>query len=65
MVYKFFDEKTGSGMSVLAKELRKPVAKKFKRRRVYARFKDKIGQQFQLKWNYCLQIIKIVSIFYV
>ena len=46
MVYKFFDEKTGSGMSVLAKELRKPVAKKFKRRRVYARFKDKIGQQF-------------------
>ena len=43
-VYKFFDEKTGSGMSVLAKELRKPVAKKFKIRRVYARFKDKIGQ---------------------
>ena len=46
MAYKCFDEKTGSGMSVLAKELRKPVAKKFKRRRVYARFKDKIGQQF-------------------
>ena len=45
MVYKFFDEKTGSGVSVneqLAEELHKPVAKKFKRRKVYARFKDNI-----------------------
>ena len=33
MVYNFFDEKTGSGISVneqLAKELHKPVIKKFK-----------------------------------
>ena len=45
MVYKFFDKKAGSGIRVneqLAKELRKPVIKKFKRRKVYARFKDNI-----------------------
>ena len=45
MVYKFFDKKTGSGAHVneqLAKELHKPVIKKFKRRKVYARFKDNI-----------------------
>ena len=45
MVYKFFDKKTGSGISVneqLAEELHKPIAKKFKRRKVYARFKDNI-----------------------
>ena len=45
MVYMFFDKKTGSGVSVneqLAEELHKPVIKKFKRRKVYARFKDRI-----------------------
>ena len=45
MVYKFFDRKTGSGISVneqLAEELHKPVIKKIKRRKVYARFKDNI-----------------------
>ena len=53
MVYKFFDKKTRSGaiatsragVSVneqLAEELHKPVTKKFKRRKVYARFKDNI-----------------------
>ena len=45
MVYKFFDKKTGSGVSVneqLAKEQHKAVIKKFKRRKVYARFKDNI-----------------------
>ena len=45
MVYKFFDKKTGSGSNVnemLAQELHKPVIKKFKRRKVYARFKDTI-----------------------
>ena len=43
MDYKFFDKKTGSGISVneqLAEELHKPVTKKFKRRKVYARFKN-------------------------
>ena len=51
MVYNFFDKKTGSGAmgtsrmraSVnerLVEELHKPVSQKFKRRKVYARFKD-------------------------
>ena len=42
---KFFDKKTGWGISVneqLAEELHKPVIKKFKRRKVYARFKENI-----------------------
>ena len=45
MVYNFFDKKTGSGIRVngqLAEELDKPLIKKFKRRKVYARFKDNI-----------------------
>ena len=45
MVYKIFDEKTGSGISVneqLAEELHKPIIKKLKRRKVYTRFKDNI-----------------------
>ena len=48
MVYKFFDKKTGAGMSAneeLAQELCKPVIKNIKRRKVYARFKDIFGQQ--------------------
>ena len=38
MVYRFFDKKTGSGISIndqLAEEFHKPVIKKFKRRTVY------------------------------
>ena len=38
MVYKFFDKKTGSGVSVneqLSQELHKPEIKKFKRIKVY------------------------------
>ena len=45
MVYKFFDKKTGSGISVneqVAEELHKPVTKKFKKRKFFARFKDNI-----------------------
>ena len=45
MIYKFFDNKTGSGISVneqLAEELYKPVIKKFKRTNINARFKHKI-----------------------
>ena len=45
MVNKFFDMKTGSGINVneqLAGELHKPAIKKFKRRKIYARFKDNI-----------------------
>ena len=43
MVYKLFLKKIGSGTSVneeLAEELRKPVIKKSKRKRVYAWLKD-------------------------
>ena len=45
MVHKFFKIKTEFGASVneeLAQELHKPVVEKFKRRKVYARFKDNI-----------------------
>ena len=47
MVYEFFHKKIGSGIranvnEVLAQELHKPVIKKFKKRKVYARFKDNI-----------------------
>ena len=47
MVYKFFYKKTGSEVKEsvneeLAQELHKPVIKKFKRSKVYARFKDNI-----------------------
>ena len=45
MVYDFLDKKTGSEISVheeLAEELHKPVIKNFKKRKVYARFKDNI-----------------------
>ena len=45
MVYKLFDKKAGSGANVnkeLAQELHKPVIKKFKRRRVSAKFKANI-----------------------
>ena len=41
MVYKFFDKKKGSGVG-LNEKLHKPVIKKFKRRKVYVRFKDNI-----------------------
>ena len=45
MVYRFFEKKIGLGVSVneqLAEELQKPVIRKIKRRKVYARFKDNI-----------------------
>ena len=64
----FFHMKTGSGISVneqLAKELHKPVIKKSKRRKVYARFKDNIWTVFQLKWNHCLQRTIMLNIYYV
>ena len=45
MLYKIFDRKTGSETSVneqLAEELHKPTVKKFKKRKIFARFKDNI-----------------------
>ena len=57
MVYKFFDEKTRTGISVneqLAEELHETVIKIFKRRKVYARFKDNI-------WTVDLVEIELLS----
>ena len=68
VVFKLFDQKTGSGISVneqLAEELYKPIIKIFKRRKVYARLKKIFGQQIQLKWNHCLLRIKMLEIYYV
>ena len=45
MIYKFFDKKKGSEISVneqLAKDLQKPVIGKFRRRQVKFSFKDNI-----------------------
>ena len=50
MFYKYFDRKsTGSGVNIpsefneqLAKELHKPIIRKFKKRKVYSGFKDNI-----------------------
>ena len=47
MVHKFFEKKTGSGVSVneqLAEELHKPVIKKIERRKFYARVKENIWE---------------------
>ena len=44
-VYRYFDKKLGSGMSIneqVAEELNKPVIKKFKRKTIHPRFKDNI-----------------------
>ena len=50
MIYNFFDKKsTGSGVKTalqfneqLAKELHKPIIRKFKKRKVYSGFRDNI-----------------------
>ena len=45
IVYKVFHKKTGSGISIneqLTKGLNKPVIKNFRKKKVYARFKDNI-----------------------
>ena len=68
MFYRFFDKKTSGGtiksmpnqrpldlaMQTLANELQKPIIKKFKRRRVYSSFKDKI-------WGVDLADMQLVS----
>ena len=43
MVYAFFDKNSGASVNEeLAQEIHKPIIKKFKRRKVHARFKDNI-----------------------
>ena len=64
MVYNFFDKKsTGSGVIMslefneqLAKELRKPIIRKFKQRKVYSGFKDNI-------WGAHLADMQLISKF--
>ena len=64
MVYTFFDTKSKSRISVneqLAQELHKSVTKKFKRKKVYAKFKDIIWAADLVKWNHCLLRIKMLK----
>ena len=65
MVYKFFDKKLkGSGVAnnlikqnlQLAEELYKPIIRKFKKRKVYSRFKDTI-------WGADLADMQLISKF--
>ena len=67
MVYKVFNKKTGSGISVneqLAKILYKPVIKKFQKKSIRD-LKTIFGRQSQLKQNHCLQRTKMLNIYYV
>ena len=62
MVYKSFDKKTGTEIIVneqLAEELCKPVIKFFLKKVSMRDLKTTFGQQISLKWNHCLQRIKI------
>ena len=64
MVYKFFDKKsTGNGINIpldfneqLAKELHKPIIRKFKKRKVYSGFKYNI-------WGADLADMQLISTF--
>ena len=64
MIYKFFDKKwKGSGVNIpselnkqLAKELHKPIIRKFKKRKVYSGFKDNI-------WGADLSDMQLISKF--
>ena len=63
MIYKFFDKKSASsGVNIhannkkLAEELHKPIIKKFYKRTVYSRFKDKI-------WGTDLADMQLISKF--
>ena len=58
MLYRVFDEKTGSGKTdkikanvneVLAQELHKPLIKNFKNRKVYRSLKDNIWAAYLAK----------------
>ena len=65
MVHKYFDKKTGSGTSVneqLDKELDKPIIKKFKRRKFFARFKDNIWEADLVEMR---SKKKVINIYYV
>ena len=64
MIYKFFDkESAGSGVNIelkyngqLAKEMRKPIIRNFKKRTVHSGFKDNI-------WGVDLADVQLISKF--
>ena len=79
MICKFFDKKSsGSGVAnepnyQLANELHKQIIRKFKKRKVYASFRDNIGgadladMQSLRKYNkgtgiYCVKLILLVNV---
>ena len=79
MVYKFFDKKSKSGgvsiplesNEVLAKELHKPIIRKFKKRKIYSGFKDNVWgtdladmqlvSKFNKEFRFLLCVINIFS----
>ena len=79
MVYKFFDKKSiGSSVNIplefneqLAKELRKPIIRNFKKRKVYSGFRDNIWgadladmqliSKFNKEFRFLLCVIDIFS----
>ena len=79
MVYKFFDKKyTGSSVNIplefneqLAKELHKPIIRKFSKRKVYSGFKDNIWaadladmqliSKFNKGFRFLLSVIDVFS----
>ena len=76
IVYRFFDKKTESGAIAtsksginvneqLAEELHKPATKIFKRKKVYARFKDKVWAADLAETDQFLQKIEMLNIYYV
>ena len=65
MVYKFVYKKTGFGVSVkeqLPEKLHKPVIKKLKERRVYARFKNYLGScLLRISFKYLLYVTDVFT----
>ena len=68
MVYKFINERAGSGISIneqLAKELYKPEIKKLKRKKLFAKFKDNIWAANLVEMEPLSSKNKNVKIYYV
>ena len=77
MVYKFFDSKvapldkkamSGKGIKnnkILAKELHKPVLKKFNKRKLYSQFRDNIWGVDLADMQSLSKKKKVLNIFYV
>ena len=75
MVYKYFDKKTWSGISInknIVKELHKPVnsIKKFKRNKVYSKFKDNVwaSDLDEMEWMFSKNkkfkyLLRVIDVF--